>query len=1268
MNSLAPSIKAAKTTLAFLLSSGILISAPLHAAEVSQVPLLLGGGGVPGNLALVPSVEWPTLVTVANLGSYSSSNTYVGYFDSGKCYLYDQANEWFYPESKTSNRKCGGSKRWSGNFLNWAGTPTIDPFRSALTGGYRVVDQKGLTVLSKARNPGYDAGNRLSSSQGLMPKTEIEDATPAGSDWDNFYIYQQGLGTDIFFSNWSDKLGTASAQVAEQTNYEPNNSRQWEGARLKVEFRQSSGSQLKTVFRVRMRVKVCDPAFIEANCKRYADDNYKPEGLIQQYSDTLRYSAFGYLNDSTSTRDGGVLRANQKFVGDKKITPNVGEESNALREWDPQTGILTRNPDSITSAMGITIGDSGVINYINKFGQLNNNTYKSNDPVSELYYTALRYFRNIGNVPEYTNYGTTNNTTRTQWVDNFPVITDWQDPIQYACQKNVILGIGDVNTWYDKNVPGNTDSTGEPSKPTTVIEDTDVDAVRATQTIFNLEGITTSASASAFTGRNNSAYIAGLAYLANTTDMRPAMAGKQTISTFWVDVRENQVLAGKNSNQYWLAAKYGGFKVPSNFETDPYARTTALPEAWWRTTTDTLGTNYPRPDNFFVASDATRMVESLKLAFAQIAQETQSTTTALAANSSRLATDTAVFQSSLDSKYWSGDLLAKKVATNGSVAESASWSAASKLNAQTESSRKIFTSTPLVAAANTANGSISTSATAFTWNTLNTAQRNLLATAAERTANNTATAQTRLNYLRGDRSLERTDSDQTKAFRQRGGRLGDIINSDPQYIANQDFGYTRLTGSSWAAARSAYATFRSNNAARPPMVVVGANDGMLHGFNASLAENGNGGEELFAFIPNGVFANLINLTDPNYSHRYYVDGTPRISDAWIGNAWKTIVAGTTGAGGRSVFALDITDPSNMSATKFLWEFTHPDMGYTIGQPAIVALPNGKFSVVVTSGYRSTQQNNAKIWFLDAADGSVMKTISLTTTGDLGSPLLADTDGDQVADRLYVGDTKGNLWRINLSGSSATDWATPTTPFFIAKDDSNNLQPITAPLSSTFNEKGQHMVLFGTGSYMNIGDNEIPTTPPIQSFYGIIDTGETITRGQLLAQTILSETTTGSFQGRALSNNTLSDQKGWYLDLAWKAAQGGSGAKGERVISKATLRSDRVTFTTMTPSADPCKSGGTSWIMALNLSSGSRLNYTYFDTNKDGSLSDSDNTTVGDDKNVPVSGISDPDAGVIKGTTPMYRWLCYSGSAGGAPQCIQVAGSQRYGRNSWQEIR
>ncbi|PKQ42956.1 pilus assembly protein PilC [Pseudomonas sp. YY-1] len=667
------------------------------------------------------------------------------------------------------------------------------------------------------------------------------------------------------------------------------------------------------------------------------------------------------------------------------------------------------------------------------------------------------------------------------------------------------------------------------------------------------------------------------------------------------------------------------------------------------------------------------MVEGLRKAFAQISNEVQSTTASLATNSTRLETDTAVFQSRLDSRFWSGDLLARRVGSNGAVEENPAWNAAQNLdNWANVETRKIFTITPDTTAG-TDGEFIANSGVNFIWGSLASSQQALLTLPTD--AGN-VTGQNRLAYLRGDRTYEITTEDRTKPFRQRGSRLGDIVNSDPQFIHNQDFGYSRLSWGSNGSVGSAYTTFRASSAYqnRTPMVIVGANDGMLHGFDARVGTGStNGGNELFAYVPNSVFRNLISLTDPAYSHRYYVDGTPRVSDVYINNSWQTMVVGTTGAGGKSVFALNVTDPGNMTASSVKWEFSHPDMGYTMGQPALVALPNEKFGVIVSSGYHDSAPESGKLWILDASDGSIIKEIELPTTGNLGSPLASDTNYDMVADRVYVADTQGNLWRIDLSSSNPSSWGIPSDlssgPLFIAKDSSNNLQAITAPLSSAFSDKGEHMVLFGTGSFYRNGDNEIPNSPPVDTFYGIIDRGQPIDgRGNLLKQAVIKEDTVNGNQVRAITNNAITTQTGWYLDLGWIEGTGATGAKGERVISKATLRTDRVIFTTMTPSADPCAFGGTSFIMAMGLSSGSRLNYAYFDTSGDGKLDNDDMTQIGEEGNIPWSGISDTDDGVIKGVTPLYKWLCFAGSSGGTPQCIPVAGSQRFGRHSWREVR
>lgn len=1268
-------LNALKTNVSFLLTLGIAVAATPSHADIAQAPLLLGGGSVPGNLALVPSVEWPTVLSVANTGNYSTSRAYVGYFNSKKCYIYNQSEEWFEPDIDATNHTCSGNKRWSGNFLNWAATPTIDPFRSALTGGYRYRDTTTETVLQKARHSGQSsAGNRMedSTAQGLIAQADIAGAAPVTTGWSNFYIRLQGLGADMLFSNWKDGIGGGGSdgeKTAEWIPYQPNNSAQWDNNRLRTAYTPQGTNQVRSVYRVKIRVKVCDSSKgLETNCELYPSGNYKPIGLLQQYSGNLRYSIFGYLNDGDMLRDGGVLRAQQKFISPSSANP----------EWNANTGVMTTNPDGITTSLGRTISNSGVMNYLNKFGELNadgtlktTGDFKSHDPVSELYYTALRYFKNQGNVAAYSSAtpahnSNPSNTTLDRWHDNFPVITNWNDPIQYACQKNVILGIGDTNTHRDKNLPGNTVTTDEPAVPTEVSSDTTINVVTATQKVAQLEGITINTPFN--NSRRSSAYIAGLAYDANTKDLRSDYSGRQSVSTYWVDVREGQSLAGRTGNQYWLAAKYGGFKVPDNFG-DPYERTAALEESWWRTNTDMLGNNYPRPDNFFVASDAANMVTSLKKAFAQISNEVQSTTASLATNSTRLETDTAVFQSRLDSRFWSGDLLARRIGSNGVVEENAAWNAAQSLDSQT--TRHIFTITPDTTPG--ASGEfIASSGIDFTWNGLASSQKALLTLPTD--AGN-VTGENRLAYLRGDRTHEITTEDRTKPFRQRGSRLGDIVNSDPQFIHNQDFGYSRLSWGTNGSVGTAYTAFRASNKNRTPMVVVGANDGMLHGFDARVGETAatNGGSELFAYVPNSVFGNLIDLTDPAYSHRYYVDGTPRVSDVYI-NGWKTMVVGTTGAGGKSVFALDVTDPSSMTASKVMWEFSHPDMGYTMGQPALVALPNEKFGVIVSSGYHDSPPANGKLWILDAADGSIIRQITLPTTGNLGSPLASDTDYDMVADRVYVADTQGNLWRIDLSGNNPSNWGIPSSlgssPLFIAKDGSNNRQAITAPLSSAFNDKGEHMVLFGTGSFYRNGDNEISSNPPVDTFYGIIDGGELINgRNNLLKQVVLKEDTLeNGLRVRATSKNPLTTEDGWYLDLGWLEGPDATGAMGERVVAKATLRAGRVIFTTMTPSADPCAFGGTSFIMAMDLASGSRLNYVYFDTSGDGNLDEDDTTTIGDDENIPWSGISDADDGVIKGGASLPKLFCFAGSSGALPKCIMAGEFVRYQRESWREVR
>lgn len=308
------------------------------AVEIAQSPMFVGSD-VPGNLVLVPSVEYPTLISQANIGSYDGSRRYSGYFDPNKCYLYNyssnEPDRYFYPTGAASSFNCPTDKQWSGNYMNWAATQTIDPFRSGLTGGYRVVDTPTTTILEKARHHG----------SGLFPNRVISNATSVknltGATWNSLTVKIEGLGNRMRFSSSGDLNGTPTA-------YDPS----------KHTLTQSGkNSDPGVVYEVSVRVKVCDASVgVETNCVRYSE-GWKPEGLIQEYSKRITYSIFGFLNQSGNQRNGGVLRARQKFVGPSTHYPEQGILDNARREWDPTTGVLVRNPNpadaAATAATGI---------------------------------------------------------------------------------------------------------------------------------------------------------------------------------------------------------------------------------------------------------------------------------------------------------------------------------------------------------------------------------------------------------------------------------------------------------------------------------------------------------------------------------------------------------------------------------------------------------------------------------------------------------------------------------------------------------------------------------------------------------------------------------------------------------------------------------------------------------------------------------------------------------------------------------------------------
>ncbi|PKM24893.1 MAG: pilus assembly protein PilY [Gammaproteobacteria bacterium HGW-Gammaproteobacteria-13] len=489
----------------------------------------------------------------------------------------------------------------------------------------------------------------------------------------------------------------------------------------------------------------------------------------------------------------------------------------------------------------------------------------------------------------------------------------------------------------------------------------------------------------------------------------------------------------------------------------------------------------------------------------------------------------------------------------------------------------------------------------------------------------------RLNYLRGVRTGEGT------TFRTRTSVLGDLYSSSPAVVSGPRY----LVGfANRLEDNTAYSTFANTvnpsqtSSGRSPRVYVGGNDGMLHGFNAKT------GVEEFAFVPTAVFAKLNKLTGKNYSHEFYVDGSPTVADAYDGTQWRTILVGTLRAGGKGLFALDITTPGS---EKLLWEFDDSSipaantvkMGHSFAQPTIARLHTGKWAVVFGNGYESTNHTNGKaaLFIVDAFNGALLKSLEVSGTvsvaNGLSTPKLADYNGDGVADYAYAGDIQGNLWRFNL----LRDGRDPSTPFTTSDDGTSAIdafkvsygakplftttssspvkpQPITSAPSLVLHPSGTgYIIVFGTGKYYEDTDKDGDKSIA-QSVYGIWDTktrGEStteisITRSSLVTQTINSQITGVDAVGATTPARTISSndvqwldsngnvaKNGWVLDL-----KVGSTLDGEMIVENMAILGRTILFQSLIPNDDPCADGAGNWTYAINPFTGGKTAHHSFD--------------------------------------------------------------------------
>ena len=608
---------------------------------------------------------------------------------------------------------------------------------------------------------------------------------------------------------------------------------------------------------------------------------------------------------------------------------------------------------------------------------------------------------------------------------------------------------------------------------------------------------------------------------------------------------------------------------------------------------------------FVAASSPAVFTEGLNRALATITQRTSSFSN-VTTNSTSLNTGAQVFSASYVSGVWTGGVKAQSVSRTG--VGSLSWTA----TIPAVSTRRIFTANGTVGQAGTSGATFPTSS-----------QVSALDNSGVGPANYEVSGSDNAAYIKGDATKEERNG--VSNLRNRPTTvLGDIVNSSPAYVPGGSAGDGSTAGT----------------------VYVGANDGMLHAFNAA------NGQELFAYVPNILdFSGLKQLSRGDYDHKFFVDGPIVVSPRTL-TTGQNILVGALGRGGKGLYALDVSAPGSFGTSSFMWERKDTplnNMGNVVGAPILAQVRNGSPvpAVVLGNGPNSTN-DKAVLVVMNLSDGSVIREVATdnTTGNGLFAPLGVYAADGKTLIYAYAGDMKGNIWKFDLRSTTPSAWS--ATKIFHAEKTSGSPQPITGGLASAIDTAtNKRWIFFGTGRFMTNDDANDKATYA-QSMYGFIDDGGSYTRSNLTARNI---TVSGDYRYFEDKASLPSTSKGWYVDLP---------GKGERIVQDVQIDNNYMVSASMIPEGDACDASGSGYLNAIDAFTGTSGGKSYFDLDKNGSTDDtaaggnpvgSVNLGVG----MPTRPVLLPGVGVVDGSAGVG-----AGSFG-----KQIMSWQRV---SWREIR
>ena len=422
-----------------------------------------------------------------------------------------------------------------------------------------------------------------------------------------------------------------------------------------------------------------------------------------------------------------------------------------------------------------------------------------------------------------------------------------------------------------------------------------------------------------------------------------------------------------------------------------------------------------------------------------------------------------------------------------------------------------------------------------------------------------------ISYIRGNdlTNLRSRSIDYDNDLTSETWKLGDIINSTPVTVTTPPDNFHRIYQD------ETYQDFYNAFKDREAVVYVGANDGMLHAFtawkynstakefedpypsdvsgNVTWIDNESIGDEIWAFIPQGLLPHLKWLPSTSYQHVFYVDMKPKIFDAKIidddtyitdgdsNDDWGTILlVGFNLGGGHiqakedfgsgvvtrdfypSYVALDVTKPRE---PKVLWERSYEDLQASSSFPAVIKVKD-KWFAVFGSGPASCSVDSTeygKVFVVDLKTGAPYQNTSggtydwlFKTAEDnafMNSPVSLDSELNYNVDAVYFGETykSGGDWlgkvykvtipRADNSGNYSATYVSDTNNTYSENPlDATNpwkfnelfdvTRPLTASLALSTDSLDNVWIYGGTGRFLSVTEDRDNTDT--QYFFGIKD--------------------------------------------------------------------------------------------------------------------------------------------------------------------------------------